>query len=376
MEATDTAEAGLSQPTPAPEASGKRNLLDFSPTRLQEALADLGKEKFRAQQLLLWVYDKGTDDFAEMSNLSKDFRRALSERFEIRLPKIVREQRSSDGTIKYLMEVSGGDTVESVIIPEDDRMTLCVSSQVGCAIGCKFCATALLGLKRNLEVEEIVGQILYAKREIPRRYEPDAEGNPRRLSNIVFMGMGEPLQNWERLKGAIELLESDFAFKLSNRKITVSTSGLVPQIQRMGEESNVNLALSLNASTDEQRSQIMPLNKKWNMAALKEALIKFPRPSNRKVTVEYVMLGGFNDQVADARRLASFLKGIPCKVNLIPFNAFPGSAFSTPDEATVLRFQQALHDAGYNARIRSPRGRDIAAACGMLQGEGVLRGRA
>lgn len=342
----------------------RENLLGLSPAALEERLEELGKARFRAQQLLLWVYDKGVDDFLAMSNLSKDFRGALAERFEVKLPKVVREQRSVDGTVKWLLEVSGGDTIESVFIPQDDRLTLCVSSQVGCAIGCTFCATAQLGLKRNLEVAEIVGQILFARRAVPRLY-----GEERRLSNIVFMGMGEPLQNWDRLKEVVALLESDFAFKLSNRKVTVSTSGLVPQIARLGSESDVNLALSLNASTDEQRTEIMPINRRWNLGALRKALLEFPRPSSRKVTIEYVLLGGFNDSVADARRVAQFLKGISCKVNLIPFNEFAGSHFKEPDAGQVERFRQTLYSAGYNALVRSPRGRDISAACGMLQGE-------
>ncbi len=348
----------------SPVLSVKKNLLDLDPRGLEAALADLGKEKFRARQVLLWVYDKGVDDFSKMSNLAKDFREALAAKFEVRLPKVVREQKSGDGTVKWLFEVGGADTIESVLIPEDDRITLCVSSQVGCAMGCTFCATAQMGLKRNLTVAEVVGQILYAKRATPRFY-----GADRRLSNIVFMGMGEPLQNWPRLKQVIALLESDFAFKISNRRITVSTSGLIPQIKKLGEESDVNLALSLNASRDESRREIMPVNKAWDMAALRAALLEFPRPSNRKVTIEYVLLSGVNDSVEDARRLGAFLRGIPCKINLIPFNEFPGSKFTTPDPESVLKFQQVLHHADLNARIRTPRGRDIAAACGMLQGE-------
>ncbi len=346
------------------KASVRKNLLDLDPEGLEQALAELGKEKFRAKQLLLWVYDKGEDDFSRMSNLAKDFREGLSEKFEIKLPKVVREQKSRDGTVKWLFEVGNGDTIESVLIPEDDRITLCVSSQVGCAIGCTFCATAQLGLKRNLEVWEIVGQLLYAKREAPKFYGPE-----RRLSNVVFMGMGEPLQNWARLKKVINLLESDFAFKISNRRITVSTSGLVPQIKKLGDESDVNLALSLNASNDEQRQKLMPINKAWGMEDLRKALLEFPRPSNRKVTIEYVMLKDVNDSVEDARRLGGFLRGIPCKVNLIPFNEFKAVDFRTPETETVLKFQAALAAAGYNARIRTPRGRDISAACGMLQGE-------
>lgn len=354
----------------APEADTRRNLLDLGTKDLEEAIADLGKERFRAQQLLLWVYDKGVDDFMEMSNVSKDFRRALAERFKIELPKVVREQRSKDGTVKWLFEVSGGDRIESVLIPEDDRITLCVSSQVGCAIGCKFCATALLGLKRNLETWEIVGQILHAKRMVTELY-----GEDRRLSNIVFMGMGEPLQNWENLKSVISLLQSDFAFKLSSRKITVSSSGLIPGLKKLGAESDVNLALSLNASTDEQRSQIMPPNRKWNMAELRKALEEFPLPNRRKITIEYVMLRGFNDQVADAKRLASYLRGLEVKVNLIPFNEFDEVDWQRPDDATVVRFQNILINSGYNAMVRKTRGNDIDAACGMLQRRGDPQAR-
>ena len=354
----------------APEVDPRRNLLDLGTRELEEAIADLGKERFRARQLLLWVYDKGVDDFMEMSNVSKDFRRGLSERFKIELPRVVREQRSKDGTVKWLFEVSGGDRIESVLIPEDDRITLCVSSQVGCAIGCKFCATALLGLKRNLETWEIVGQILHAKRMVTELY-----GEDRRLSNIVFMGMGEPLQNWENLKSVISLLQSDFAFKLSSRKITVSSSGLIPGLKKLGAESDVNLALSLNASTDEQRSQIMPPNRKWNMAELRKALEEFPLPNRRKITIEYVMLRGFNDQVADAKRLASYLRGLEVKVNLIPFNEFDEVDWQRPDDATVVRFQNILINSGYNAMVRKTRGNDIDAACGMLQRRGDPQAR-
>lgn len=342
--------------------SERRNLLDLGPAEMAEAFAEMGEKPFRVDQILGWVYDKGVDDFLEMSNIARELRLALAERFEVRLPKVLREERSSDGTIKYLFEVERSEAIESVIIPEPDRITLCVSSQVGCAIGCKFCATAKMGLKRNLEVSEIVGQLLYAKRVIP-----DIYGEDRRLSNVVFMGMGEPLQNWDRLKSVIGLLESDRAFKISNRRITVSTSGLIPQMKRLGEESNVSLALSLNATTNPQRTEIMPINRRWDIEELRQALLDFPRPSRRKVMIEYVLLGGVNDTVADARRLAAFVKGIPCKVNLIPHNAWPDSPYRAPDEEAVKRFSQTLLRQGINARLRVPRGRDIQAACGMLQ---------
>lgn len=349
-------------PDPAAAKAARRNLLDLSPGDLEAFLASLGKEKFRARQLLLWIYDRGVTDFGEMSNLAKDFRKGLEDLAEIRMPDEARREQSVDGTTKFLFRLDDGEFIESVLIPEDDRMTLCVSSQAGCAMACEFCLTARLGLKRNLKVWEIVGQVLHVKLAM-RELFPE-----RRLSNIVFMGMGEPLQNLEKVGKACDLLTSDFGFKISTRRVTVSTVGLVPQIRKFCDVTNVNLAVSLNATTDEIRDRIMPINRKWPIAKLIEALREVPLDGRRRITIEYVMLKGLNDTLDDARRLVELLADLPCKINLLPWNPFPGTDLETPDPAQVVRFQNYLIEHNMNARVRTPRGRDISAACGMLKG--------
>ncbi|MCW5829861.1 MAG: 23S rRNA (adenine(2503)-C(2))-methyltransferase RlmN [Deltaproteobacteria bacterium] len=341
---------------------GRVNLLDFSPSDLEAYLTRLGKEKFRARQLMLWIYDRGITDFGQMSNLAKGFREGLAELAEIRMPEEARREQSVDGTTKFLFRMDDGEFIESVLIPEDDRMTLCVSSQAGCAMACEFCLTARMGLRRNLKVWEILGQVLHVKLAM-RELFPE-----RRLSNIVFMGMGEPLQNLEKVAKACEVLTDDFGFKISARKVTVSTVGLVPQIRKFGQITNVNLAVSLNATTDKVRDRIMPINRKWPIARLIEALREVPLDGRRKITIEYVMLKGLNDTLDDARRLAALLADIPCKINLLPWNPFPGPDLETPEPAQVQEFQNYLIAHHMNARVRTPRGRDISAACGMLKG--------
>ncbi len=346
----------------APKKEARTNLLDLSPADLEAFLGKLGKEKFRTQQLMLWIYDRGETGFDTMSNISKEFRKYLEDTAEVRMPTEARREQSVDGTTKFLFKLDDGEFIESVLIPEDDRMTLCVSAQAGCAMACEFCLTARMGLRRNLKVWEILGQVLHVKLAM-RELFPE-----RRLSNIVFMGMGEPLQNLDRVLKACDVLTSDYGFKMSARRVTVSTVGLVPQIRKFGEIADVNLAVSLNATTDAVRDRIMPINRKWPIAKLMEALRGVPLQGRRKLTIEYVMLKDLNDTPDDAKRLVEMLHDLPCKINLLPWNPFPGADLETPEPSRVSEFQNYLIEHGMNARVRTPRGRDISAACGMLKG--------
>jgi 23S rRNA (adenine2503-C2)-methyltransferase len=357
--------------TPPVQASAPAKLVDVSSLSL-EALTrfvteEMGERAFRAGQIYRALHQRGVTSFEEMSDLSKAFRQKLKERAEI-VPLVKDlEQRSVDGTIKYRWKTRDGRFIESVYMPSPDRKTLCVSTQVGCAMACTFCMTGTLGLKRNLTPGEIVAQVHAVNREV-RALEKLETYRP--LSNLVFMGMGEPLHNFENLKTALSILQSVDGPNFSHRHITVSTVGLVPMIERFGQETDVKLAISLNASTDEQRSQTMPVNRKWNIAALLDACRKFPLRQGRRITFEYVLLRGFNDSDEDAYRLIELLKDIPAKVNLIPYNENPGLGFQTTMEERAEQFRAILNEGHVAAFIRQNRGRDIAGACGQLANRG------
>jgi len=356
---------------PTQPAAATAKLVDVSSLSL-EALTrfvteEMGERAFRAGQIYRALHQRGVTSFEEMSDLSKAFRQKLKERAEI-VPLVKDlEQRSVDGTIKYRWKTRDGRFIESVYMPSPDRKTLCVSTQVGCAMACTFCMTGTLGLKRNLTPGEIVAQVHAVNREV-RALEKLETYRP--LSNLVFMGMGEPLHNFENLKTALSILQSVDGPNFSHRHITVSTVGLVPMIERFGQETDVKLAISLNASTDEQRSQTMPVNRKWNIAALLDACRKFPLRQGRRITFEYVLLRGFNDSDEDAYRLIELLKDIPAKVNLIPYNENPGLGFQTTMEERAEQFRAILNEGHVAAFIRQNRGRDIAGACGQLANRG------
>lgn len=331
------------------------DLKNFSLDELEAFITGTGKERFRARQIFKWLYQKDARTFGEMTNLSREFRQELERTTFISdlEPEVV--EHSADGTKKYLFRLSDGVTVESVLIPEEDRTTLCISSQVGCAMGCEFCLTGTFRLTRNLTTAEIVNQVCAVKRSDPVR-------------NIVFMGMGEPLHNLDNVIRALKILTDPDGFQFSNRKVTVSTSGLVPQMRRLGEAVTVNLAVSLNATTDEVRGRIMPVNRTYPLAELLAACRAFPLPSRRWITVEYVMIRDLNDSLEDARRLVRLISTFPSKVNLIPFNEHDGCTFRTPTQDAIDRFHKYLLDKHVTVITRSSRGSDISAACGQLKG--------
>ncbi|GAB4393265.1 MAG: 23S rRNA (adenine(2503)-C(2))-methyltransferase RlmN [Kiloniellaceae bacterium] len=354
----------------APDALGvdsdeKRNLVGLSRDELVAELATLGEKPFRAKQLWHWIYHRGVTDFAEMTTLSKDFRARLAETHAVRRPEVAVAQVSRDGTRKWLLRLADGQEVETVYIPEEDRGTLCVSSQVGCTLTCRFCHTGTQRLVRNLSPAEIVGQIMVARDGLGEWPAP-AEG--RQITNIVLMGMGEPLYNYDNVAKAMKIAMDGEGLSVSKRKITLSTSGVVPEMERCGRELDVNLAVSLHATTDEVRDMIMPINKKYPLKLLLDACRNYPGTHNaRRITFEYVMLKGVNDSEDDARRLIRLLKGIPAKVNLIPFNPWPGSFFECSDKATITRFADILSAAHISSPVRATRGEDILAACGQLK---------
>jgi 23S rRNA (adenine2503-C2)-methyltransferase len=345
-------------------APGRVNLLGLPRAELEAFCAGLGAKPFRARQLMNWLYKRGCDRFEDMSNLARDFRAQLAERAAITLPEIVTEQRASDGTRKWLLRADQTQAFEMVYIPEADRGTLCISSQVGCALDCAFCATAQQGFNRNLSSAEIVGQVWLAKRELG--FQP---GGDRIITNVVLMGMGEPLANFRNVVPALRIFLDDLAFDLSRRRVTLSTSGLVPQIYRLAQEINVALAVSLHAPDDELRSQLVPINRLHPIAELLEACWHYIDEQNgRSVTFEYVMLDGVNDSPAQARALARLLAGHPAKVNLIPFNPYHGTQFRRSSEAAIGQFRDLLLRGGVMATVRRTRGDDIDAACGQLVG--------
>src|SRR5438094_3658662 len=347
----------------------RRNLVGLSRDELAEEMAGFGAEPFRARQLWHWIYYRGATDFAAMTSLSKGFRERLAERYELRRPAVARALASQDGTRKWLLRFADGQEVETVHIPEADRGTLCVSSQVGCTLTCSFCHTGTQRLVRNLTAAEIVGQIMVARDALGEWPSPKDD---RQLTNIVLMGMGEPLYNFDNVAAAMKIAMDPEGLAVSRRKITLSTSGVVPMIARCGAELGVNLAISLHAVTDELRNTLVPLNKKYPIAELLEACRSYPGSSNaRRITFEYVMLKGVNDSPAEARELVRLLKGIPAKVNLIPFNPWPGAPYECSTDAAIAAFSDIVFNAGYSAPVRTPRGRDISAACGQLKSESV-----
>jgi 23S rRNA (adenine2503-C2)-methyltransferase len=324
---------------------------------------ELGEQGYRARQIFRWIHQRGATSFDQMTDLSKSLRQRLGEVATLRFLVKDLEQRSTDGTIKYRFRTADDKRIETVYMPSEDRRTLCVSTQAGCAMGCTFCMTATMGLQRNLTPAEIVGQVHAVNFEIAGE-NPTATQRP--ITNLVFMGMGEPLHNFENLKTSLQILQSEEGLNFSHRHITVSTVGLVPMIERFGQETDVKLAISLNASHDAQRSEIMPINRKWNIATLLEACRKFPLRQGRRITFEYVLMKGINDADDDARRLVELLEGIPAKVNLIPYNENPGLGFESSGEARADEFRQILANGHIAAFVRKNRGRDIAAACGQL----------
>jgi 23S rRNA (adenine2503-C2)-methyltransferase len=364
-------------------AAERTNLLGLPRPALEAFVTQLGSKPFRARQLMNWVYKRGVGSFADMTDLAKDFRARLGAAAEVRAPDIVSVQRSTDGTRKWLLKADAAQAFEMVFIPEPDRGTLCISSQVGCALDCSFCATAQQGFNRNLTTAEIVGQVWLAVRELEREEQQRlatgegaaaAGGDERHVTNVVLMGMGEPLANFRNVVPALNVLLDDFGFDLSRRRVTLSTSGLVPQIYRLAEETNVALAVSLHAPDDALRNELVPINRKHPIAELLPACWHYLDEQNgRSVTFEYVMLDGVNDSPAQARAVARLLKGHPAKVNLIPFNPFPGTRYRRSPAAAIQRFRDELLQRGLLATIRRTRGDDIDAACGQLAGRVIDR---
>src|SRR5579863_10710917 len=332
-------------------------------------MAALGAAPFRARQLWHWIYHRGVSDFAAMSSLAKSFRADLAARYVVARPDVARAQRSTDGTRKWLLRFADGQEAECVHIPEEDRGTLCVSSQVGCTLTCKFCHTGTQRLVRNLEAAEIVGQVMLARDALGEWPSPPED---RQITNVVLMGMGEPLYNYDNVAKAVKIVMDGEGLSISRRKITLSTAGVVPMIERCGAELGVNLAISLHAVRDELRDHLVPLNKKYPIAELLEACRHYPGSSNaRRITFEYVMLRGVNDTPADARELVRLLAGIPAKVNLIPFNPWPDAPFERSTEDAIRIFSDIVNAAGYSSPVRTPRGEDIMAACGKLKSASV-----
>lgn len=366
-----TTSHGKAFAAPRTDAAGRIPLVGLNLEQMREALSVHDLPAFRVKQVWHWIYQRGVRDFDAMANLPKDVRATLNEFYSIDRPKVIAEQRSTDGTIKWLLGMSDGQQVEAVFIPEEARGTLCVSSQVGCTLTCKFCHTGTQPLVRNLGVHEILQQIMHARdvlNEWPSSRPKDGEG--RDLTNVVLMGMGEPLYNYENIANAMKICMDGEGLSIGKRRITLSTSGVVPLIKRCGEELGVNLAISLHATTDEQRGAIMPINNKYPLAELIEACRTYPGLSNmRRITFEYVMLKGVNDSDDDAQRLAGLLKNVPSKINLIPFNSWPGSDFECSSNTCIDKFSKILMNAGMTATVRKPRGRDILAACGQLRSE-------
>ena len=354
--------------------AGKTNLVGMTRDKMRQALIDCGvpekQAKMRVGQIWQWIYQWGKRDFAEMTNLSKSLRAQLEESFEIAIPEVVSKQVSEDGTRKYLVRIAGGHEVEVVYIPETDRGTLCISSQVGCTLTCSFCHTGTQKLVRNLTAAEIIGQVMMARDDLDEWPVPGTRNTDeaRLLSNIVLMGMGEPLYNFDNVRDAMKIAMDPEGIQLSRRRITLSTSGVVPEIARTAEEIGCLLAVSFHATTDEVRDKLVPINKRWNIEALLEALRAYPSLSNsERITFEYVMLDHVNDSKEDAHRLVQLIKGIPAKINLIPFNEWPGSAYKRSSNNRIRTFADIIHDAGYASPIRKPRGEDIMAACGQLK---------
>ena len=339
------------------------NLIGTSEKKLLDCFAQWDVKSFRVHQIFTWLYHRGVRDFDLMTNLSKSLRKRLSENFHMSLPSVLQKNSSKDGSIKYLFELEDGSTIESIWMPSGERKTLCISTQVGCRLACTFCNTGTLGLKRNLSAGEIIGQFIKINEDLPEK---------DRITNVVIMGMGEPLDNYQPVVDALRLMVSPQAMKISTRKITLSTSGLVDKIKDFQKENiHVNLAISLNATLDEVRDKIMPINKKYPIAILLDTLKNYPLKPTRKHTFEYVLLAGVNDTDEDAKRLARLLRGIPSKINLIPFNRYEPSDYHPPSEERVLTFQNYLLSKHFSVFIRKNRGADILGACGQLAAQPV-----
>ncbi len=351
--------------------SNKINLLDFDRKAFEAFFTERGEKAFRATQMLKWIHQLYVDDFDAMTNLSKSLRQQLLEQTEIRLPEIVADQQSQDGTRKWLLRLDSGNCIETVFIPESGRGTLCVSSQVGCTLNCSFCSTAQQGFNRNLTTGEIIAQLLVANRALGR----DPKGE-RVITNVVMMGMGEPLLNYDNVLPALNLMMDDFGYGLSWRRVTVSTAGVVPMMDKLHQAMNVSLAVSLHATNDALRDELVPINRKYPIKELMEACRRFVGDDTRKrVTIEYVMLDGVNDSLEDARALMKVLRGVPNKINLIPFNPFPNSPYRSSPQERINAFRDVLMSAGYNTVTRKTRGDDIDAACGQLAGKVMDRTR-
>jgi len=354
---------------PPARADSRKDLVGLTHAGLIAEMEGLGEKRFRADQIFSWIYSRGVTSFEGMTDISKALRARLEERYRIGRPQIVTAQVSSDGTRKWLLRLGDGQEVETVFIPEPDRGTLCVSSQVGCTLTCSFCHTGTQAWVRNLTAGEIAGQVMVARDALE---DWSANSEERVVTNVVLMGMGEPLFNYDNVRTAVTMMKDERGFGFSRRRITLSTSGVVPEIRRAGAEMRVMLALSLHAGRDELRDELVPINRKWPIAEVMAACRDYPDLSNaRRITVEYVMLKGVNDSDADAREMIRLLEGIPSKINLIPFNPWPGSRYETSEPERVERFGDILRKAGLVATTRKPRGSDIAAACGQLKSESV-----
>jgi 23S rRNA (adenine2503-C2)-methyltransferase len=358
---------------PRKAAEGRLNLVGLTREGLRAALIAAGtpetQARMRVGQIWQWIYHWGVREFDAMTNLAKDYRAMLAERFTIALPEVVTRQVSADGTRKYLLRIAGGHEVEVVYIPEENRGTLCISSQVGCTLTCSFCHTGTQKLVRNLTAGEIVGQVMLARDDLGEWPRPGAPKDETRLvSNVVLMGMGEPLYNFDNVRDAMQVVMDGEGIALGRRRITLSTSGVVPEIARCAEEIGCQLAISFHATTDEVRDRLVPINKRWNIEALLASLRDYPKLSNsERITFEYVMLKGVNDSDADAKRLVRLIRGIPAKINLIPFNEWPGAPYERSDWERIEAFADIIYKAGYASPIRTPRGEDIMAACGQLK---------
>ena len=353
---------------PAETVVEKTNLLGLSRDKMEAFCVSLGEKPFRAQQLLKWIHHHGVDDFDQMTNVSKVFRARLNECAEIRPPEVITENTSKDGTRKWAIKVSGGSLVETVLIPDGDRGTLCVSSQVGCSLDCSFCATGKQGFQRDLTAAEIIGQVWLAIKS----YDAFPSNDKTIVTNVVMMGMGEPLLNFDNVVDAMNLMMDDFGYGISKRRVTLSTSGVVPALDRLGEVSEASLAISLHAPNDQLRNELVPINKRYPIAELLAACNRYwakQSDTHRVTTVEYTLIAGVNDSVKQARELVALLKDFPCKINLIPFNPFSLSDYRRPSKKAVRAFWQVLTESDIVSTIRTTRGDDIGAACGQLVGQ-------
>ncbi|TVQ73592.1 MAG: 23S rRNA (adenine(2503)-C(2))-methyltransferase RlmN [Oceanospirillales bacterium] len=345
----------------------KINLLGLSPKQLEDFFESIGEKRFRATQVLKWLHQQGASSFDEMTNISKTLRQRLAEVADIREPEVILEKISNDGTRKWVIRMDGGSSIEMVLIPEGSRKTLCVSSQVGCALDCSFCSTGKQGFNRNLSAAEIIAQLRVAIRS----FGPFDPKDERRVTNVVFMGMGEPLLNFDNVVAATELMMDDNAYGLSKRRVTISTAGVVPAIDRLAGLSDVSLAVSIHAPNDELRNQLVPVNRRYPLKELIAACNNYLSHLNDKrvITVEYTLLEGINDQPEHARQLLKLLRQLPCKLNLIPFNPFPNSGYTKPSSEAILKFKQIIVNGGIVTTVRKTRGDDVDAACGQLVGQ-------